>query len=110
MLSLQSSITDAPEQLFSCHALRISPDQELLNYISTTYTDGSDFLPKSSAIEIPVLLLILGKPSPKSLGLNKIYPLHSTLKPMDFLNERTNGLNNTSTPSSLLTQKIGPIG
>ena len=110
MLSSQSSTTDVPEQPSSCHAPQISPDQESPSYTLTTYTDGSDSPPRSSAIEIPVSLPILGKPSPRSLGLNKICPLHSTLKLMDFPNKRINGLNNISIPSLPLTWKTGLIG
>ena len=110
MLSSQLSTMDAPEQLFSCHALQISLDQESPSYTLTMYTDGSDSPPRSLAIEIPVSLLILGKPSLRSLGLNKICPLCSTLKLMDFPNGRINGLNNISIPSLPLTQKTGLIG
>ena len=101
---------DAPEQLFSCHALRISLDQGLPSYTLIMYTDGSDSPPRSLVIEIPVSHLILGKPSLRNLGSNKTYPQRSTLKLMDFPNGKINGLNNTFVLSLPLTRKTGLTG
>ena len=110
MPSLQLSTTDVLERQSSYHALQTSLDQESPNYTLIMYTDGSASPPRSSVIETLVSLLTLEKPSPRSLESNKICPLRSTLKLMDFPNGKTNGLNNTSVPLLPLTQRTGPIG
>ena len=110
MLSSQSLITGALEQRSSYHALQTSLDQESPNYTLITYTDGLASPLRSLVIETLVSLLTLGKPSPRSLGSNKICPLRSTLKLMDFPSGKTNGLNNISTLLLPLTRKTGLTG
>ena len=98
------------EQQSSCPAPQIFPDQGLPNYTLTTYIDGLVFPQRSSAIETRDSHLISEKWSQGNSGSNRTYPLHSTLKPMDSPNERTNGWSNISVPSLPHTQKIGPTG